>query len=141
MDDSPKVTELHVLDCWERLRTRSFGRLAHHLTNEVHIVPVNYAVRGHEILFRTAEGEKLIGVLMNDDVAFETDEVGDDSAWSVVARGRARVLGENEVDDLDDEGLLRPWVDTPKYDVVAIAVQTISGREFVVHRTDTAVSS
>jgi nitroimidazol reductase NimA-like FMN-containing flavoprotein (pyridoxamine 5'-phosphate oxidase superfamily) len=135
MSESPNVTELHVLDCWERLRSRSFGRLAHHLTNEVHIVPVNYAVRGHDILFRTAEGEKLLGVVMNDDVAFETDEVLDHTAWSVVARGRARVLREDEVDALGDD-FVHPWVDYPKYDVVAIAVHTITCRQFVLDRTD-----
>ncbi len=135
MDDSPNVTELHVLDCWDKLRSRHFGRLAYHLTNEVHIVPVNYAVRGHEILIRTAEGDKLIGVLMNDDVAFETDEVSDHKAWSVVARGRARILGEPEVDAIEDD-LLRSWVDTPKYDVVAIAVHALTGRAFALDRPD-----
>lgn len=133
MEDSPKVSELHELDCWERLRARSLGRLAHHLTDEVHIVPVNYAVQGREILFRTAEGDKLLGVLMNDDVAFEVDDVGQETAWSVVARGRARVLSEAEA-HVADRIQLVSWLDTPKYDVVAIAVHTITGREFVLDR-------
>ena len=134
MYESPNVAELHVLECWERLRSQSFGRLAHHLMDEVHIVPVNYGVRGDEILFRTAEGEKLIGVVMNRDVAFETDEVLEHTAWSVVARGRARVLDEDEVEALGDD-VVRSWVDYPKYDVVAIAVHTITGREVVLDPT------
>ena len=56
------VTELAELDCWELLREQEFGRLAFHLVNEVHIVPINYAVSGERLVFRTAEGSKLLGI-------------------------------------------------------------------------------
>jgi len=73
-----------------------FGRLAHHLADEVHIAPVNYAVDldpvtgRRSLLFRTAEGSKLLGVVMNPYVAFEVDEIVGERATSIVLRGRAR---------------------------------------------------
>ena len=81
-------------ECWARLAATELGRMAYHLADEVHIAPVNYAVEDGRIIFRTAEGSKLLGVVMNEDVAFEIDHVDDDRerAWSVVARGKASLL-------------------------------------------------
>jgi nitroimidazol reductase NimA-like FMN-containing flavoprotein (pyridoxamine 5'-phosphate oxidase superfamily) len=143
MSENP-VHEMHELECWERLRSREFGRLAYHLLDEVHIVPINYTVAsGRRLLFRTTAGSKLLGVVMHADVAFEIDgfELGgpavdgleSERAWSVIARGRAeRVEGRQarEADALP----LRPWVDTPKDEVVAIVVTEVTGRTFDLYR-------
>lgn len=122
-------------ECWARLAGAEFGRLAYHLADEVHIAPVNYAVEDGAILFRTAEGSKLLGVVMNEDVAFEIDHIddGDDVAWSVVARGKARIL-EGDAARAADHLRLRPWVDAQKFNVVAIKVDEISGREYHLTR-------
>lgn len=135
--DEP-ITRMSTDECWDFLARHELGRLAYHLLQEVHIVPVNYAVeRDHTgrrtLLFRTAEGAKLIGVIMNGDVAFEADELVDDTAASVILRGRARVL--DEVEEHRAENVpLRPWVDTPKYNVVEIDATEISGRRFELSR-------
>ena len=60
-------------ECWEFLRLPEFGRMAFHLAEQVHITPINYAVDGETLLFRTAEGSKLLAVVMNPDIAFEID--------------------------------------------------------------------
>ena len=86
------VVTLPEEEAWEFLHGRMFGRLAYHLVGEVHIVPINYAVVDGQVVFRTAPGSKLLGVVMNEDVAFEVDEIGDDRATSVVVRGAARLL-------------------------------------------------
>ncbi|EWT02324.1 pyridoxamine 5'-phosphate oxidase [Intrasporangium oryzae NRRL B-24470] len=127
------VHVLHPTECWEFLRDREFGRLAFHLVGEVHITPINYAVDRERILFLTSEGNKLLGVTMNEDVAFEVDEVGEDTAVSVVARGRARHL-EGQERYIVESLPLRPWVDYPKYQVVAITVTEITGRRFDLSR-------
>lgn len=135
--DEP-ITRMSTEECWDFLGRHELGRLAYHLLQEVHIVPVNYAVdhdhSGHRtLLFRTAEGSKLVGMIMNGDVAFEADELVDESAASVIVRGRARVL--DEVEEHRAENVpLRPWVDTPKYNVVEIDVTEISGRRFELSR-------
>ena len=127
------VRELAPEECWEMLRGQEFGRLAFHLLDEVHLVPINYAVDGESLLFRTAEGSKLLGVEINADVAFEIDEYDEEHARSVVVRGRARHLPEDEEHRI--EGLpLRPWVATPKYDVVEIVPTEITGRAFDLTR-------
>lgn len=115
---------------WAALRSHEFGRLAYHLLDEVHIVPINYAVDArNRLVFRTAEGSKLLGVVMNSDVAFEIDEYDDDQAMSVIARGRAVPL-EGAEQRLADDLPLRPWVPTEKYNIVAIQVSEITGRRF-----------
>lgn len=133
------VAFLGAADCWAFLRTQELGRMAYHLADEVHLVPVNYAVAHdpvtgrHSLLFRTAEGSKLLGVVMNSDVAFEVDEVDGERATSVVLRGRGRRLEEDEEHRAENVPL-HPWVDTPKWNVVEIEVAEISGRRFTLSR-------
>ncbi len=127
------VVTLPEEEAWEFLRTHALGRLAYHLVGEVHITPVNYAVTGGRLVFRTAPGSKLLGVVMDDDVAFEVDEVGDDRATSVVARGRATLLRDRAADEAGALPL-RSWVPTDKDEVVAIDVREISGRTFRLER-------
>ncbi len=130
-DDDRKdpVGVLHPLESWEFLRSQEFGRLAFHLLGEVHIVPINYAVDGERLVFLTSEGSKLFGVTTNDDVAFEVDQIGDEHATSVIVRGRAKHLQGAET-TVVERLPLRPWVGTPKFQVVAIEVDEISGRHF-----------
>ena len=138
MDGDP-ITHMSQQECWAFLRTQELGRLAYHLADEVHIVPVNYAVDvdpasdGHSLLFRTAEGSKLLGVVMNADVAFEVDEVDGEHATSVVLRGRGRKLEEDEEHRAENVPL-HPWIDTPKWNVVEIVPTQVSGRRFALSR-------
>jgi nitroimidazol reductase NimA-like FMN-containing flavoprotein (pyridoxamine 5'-phosphate oxidase superfamily) len=119
--------------CWALLRTHELGRLAFHLGDEIHLAPLNYAVDGETLLFRTAEGSKLLGIEMNPDVAFEIDEVDEHRARSVVVRGVARHLGGEEGHRTENLPL-RPWVAGLKYDVVEIRPTEVSGRSFELGR-------
>ncbi|WP_114423800.1 pyridoxamine 5'-phosphate oxidase family protein [Nocardioides houyundeii] len=121
--------QLDEAECWEFLRSHEFGRMAYHLVEEVHIAPVNYAVDHDTLLFRTAEGSKLLGVVMNPDVAFEVDEYDDRQAVSVIIRGVARKLEEDEEHRAENVPL-RPWVKSLKYNVVEVRPTEISGRRF-----------
>ncbi len=127
------VVTLPEEEAWEFLRGRELGRLAYHLVGEVHIVPVNYVVSEGRLVFRTAPGSKLLGVVMNRDVAFEVDAFDDDEATSVVARGTAELLRD---EDADRAAMLplRSWVPTDKDEFVAIEVREISGRTFRLDR-------
>jgi nitroimidazol reductase NimA-like FMN-containing flavoprotein (pyridoxamine 5'-phosphate oxidase superfamily) len=133
MSEDEPVRTLTDDECWAMLHDHEFGRLAFHLSGEVHLVPINYAVDDRALLFRTAEGSKLRGVVMNPDVAFEIDEYDDHRARSVVVRGVARRLEEDEHHRTENIPL-RPWVKTPKYDVVEILPTQISGRSFDLTR-------
>jgi nitroimidazol reductase NimA-like FMN-containing flavoprotein (pyridoxamine 5'-phosphate oxidase superfamily) len=127
------VTELTLEECWQMLRDEEFGRFAYRLVDEVHITPINYAVDGGTLLFRTAEGNKLLAVAMGSEVAFEIDRYGEESARSVVVRGSARLLPEDEAHRADNLPL-RPWVPTLKYNVVEIQPNVVSGRAFELSR-------
>jgi nitroimidazol reductase NimA-like FMN-containing flavoprotein (pyridoxamine 5'-phosphate oxidase superfamily) len=133
MTEDDATTEMSTERCWEMLREEEFGRLAFRLVDEVHITPINYAVDGSSLLFRTAEGEKLLGVAMGSDVAFEIDRYGGESARSVVVRGTARLLGEDEAHRAENVPL-RTWVGTTKYNVVEISPTVVTGREFELHQ-------
>ncbi len=124
-----RITVLSTAQCWELLRAAHFGRLAYRLGSEVNLVPVNYGVDGDTLLFRTAEGDKLLGVVMHPDVVFEIDEHDGERAHSVVVRGTARRLEEDEEHRADDIGL-QSWLGTLKYNVVEIRPDSLSGRAF-----------
>lgn len=131
--DSDPVTVLTEDECWELLRSHELGRLGFHLLDQVHVVPINYTVDEDTLLFRTAEGSKLLGVVMHGDVVFEIDEHDDQQAWSVIVRGDAQLLDEHAAHRADNLPL-RPWVDNPKYNVVEITPTEVSGRAFRLHR-------
>jgi nitroimidazol reductase NimA-like FMN-containing flavoprotein (pyridoxamine 5'-phosphate oxidase superfamily) len=117
--------------CWERLAGQELGRIVTRLADRVDIFPVNYAVDGRSLVFRTAEGSKLFELTVHDEVLFEVDDHTDLDAWSVVVRGRARVLViEDEV--LAADALpLRPWAPTVKNNYVRIEPTSVSGRAFL----------
>lgn len=137
MNDDNPVHTMSEAECWEFLRGHEFGRLAFHLGDQVHITPINYAADDydgvHSLLFRTAEGSKLLGIVMNADVAFETDEYDEERAQSVILRGTARLLEEDEAHRAENVPL-RPWIDTLKYNVVEIVPTELSGRAFDLAR-------
>lgn len=130
---APRI--LTETECWQLLHQEEFGRMAYHLADEVHIAPVNYATDRGRLVFRTAEGSKLLGVVMNEDVAFEIDRIDDEaeSAWSVIARGHARILEGQDHRDADNLRL-RPWTSSNKHNVVAIDVTEVTGRRFHLAR-------
>jgi nitroimidazol reductase NimA-like FMN-containing flavoprotein (pyridoxamine 5'-phosphate oxidase superfamily) len=133
MANDGSARELTLEECWDFLATQQLGRLAFRLLDETHIVPVNFAVDGRTLLFRTDGGNKLFGVELGAEVAFEADEVVGETARSVVLRGRARRLGEQE-EHRAEQVALHTWVGMPKYNVVEFAPVEVSGREFSLHR-------
>lgn len=70
---------------------------------------------------------------MGSEVAFEVDRWTEDTARSVVVRGSARILSEDEEHRAENLPL-RPWVGAPKYDVVEITPRVITGRAFRLSR-------
>ncbi len=130
MDDDP-MTELSTEESWDLLREERLGRLAFRVVDEVHITPVNYAVHAETLLFLSGEGTKLLGIVMSSQVALEIDRHDEHSAESVVVRGTARLLEEDEAHVADHLASL-PWVRTPKYNVVQIVPEVVTGRRFEI---------
>jgi nitroimidazol reductase NimA-like FMN-containing flavoprotein (pyridoxamine 5'-phosphate oxidase superfamily) len=133
LDEDKPVRDLTTDECWTLLGAHEFGRLAFHLGPEVHLTPINYAVDEGTLLFRTAAGNKLVAVLMNADVVFEIDDYDEHSAVSVIVRGVARRLDEDQAHRAENVPL-RPWVPTRKDEVVEIRPTEITGRAFHLHQ-------
>lgn len=129
----PETTMFNLTDsdCWDLLIGHKFGRIAFGVGDEVTIVPINYVTDrdSRRLIFRTGENNKLLGVVLHTEVAFEIDDVKHGSAWSVIVRGRGhRLTGEEArlADALD----LTPWVGADRYLLVAIDIAEMSGRHY-----------
>ncbi len=124
------VTVLGEDESWELLASVALGRLVICAGSHPEIFPVNFVVQRPTVLFRTAEGTKLLSVVINKHVAFEADGHSLDEGWSVIVQGTAEVLSTSaEVDEADRAGL-RPWVATLKLRYVRIHAASVSGRRF-----------
>lgn len=124
------VTVLAEDECWERLASQRVGRLVTSVGDVVDLVPINFVVDDGTVVFRTAPGNKLAELTINHAVLFEVDQIGEDSGWSVVLRGNARVL-ETEAETAEAETLpLKPFVPTLKPTFVRIEVRSIGGRDY-----------
>jgi uncharacterized protein len=115
-------------DCLELLRSQSIGRLALVVDDRIDIFPVNYAVDGRSVLFRTNEGRKMRGADAAE-VAFEVDSIEQEvhAGWSVVVRGEPE-----DVTDQVEPGAdaVRPWAGR-KERLVRITPRSITGRRVV----------
>lgn len=93
-DDGVEILPVH--ECWDLLRGLTLGRLVTHADGQPDIFPVNYVVQRRTVLFRTAEGTKLISAAINNRVLFEVDDHNVAGAWTVIIRGIARSLRTTE---------------------------------------------
>lgn len=131
MTSSP-VTRLTDDQCWALLAREGFGRLATSALGVIDITPVNYAVDGRTLLLRTAPGTKLLELTVNADVAFEIDERAPGYAWSVVLKGRARMITDPHEIAVAERSGLRTQIATEKTIWVRIEPTAVSGRHFVL---------
>ena len=130
INDPDPVRILSRDECWELLLSSSFGRLAASVADDLEIFPLNFIAVEGRILFRTAEGTKLLALTVNNRVALETDDIGRSDAWSVVVKGIARVLDTQAEIDAANALPLSPLVPTLKYIWVEITPTEITGRRF-----------
>ena len=135
--ESP-VQILSEEECWNALLSASLGRLAVAVGGLPDIFPVNFIAADRHLMFRTASGTKLIELTVNERVAFETDGVGRDEAWSVVVHGTARALETQREIDAAAALPLRPLIPTVKPVFVEIVPTSISGRRFILGPEPTA---
>lgn len=111
------------------------GRVAFGSENTVEIFPVNYAMEGSTICFRTGPGTKLDAV-PNTAVAFEVDSWDPDTGvgWSVVAKGRAEEITTNigRVAEHLRRLPVQPVAPGARWHWLAIRPDEITGRRFRV---------
>jgi uncharacterized protein len=124
------VTILSEDESWNRLGGVALGRLVTTFAGEPEIFPVNYVVQDRTVLFRTAEGTKLFSAIASNTVVFEADDHDVRQGWSVIVRGRAKVVrGEADIEKAELAQLI-PWTSAPKIHYVRVTPSEITGREF-----------
>jgi nitroimidazol reductase NimA-like FMN-containing flavoprotein (pyridoxamine 5'-phosphate oxidase superfamily) len=130
---APLLEELDLETCYRRLATQQVGRVVATAGALPLVVPVNFALDGHAVVFRTASGGTLDAATRGTVVAFEVDEIDPHvrSGWSVVVTGVA-----SPIDDLSD--LLRaqqlaiaPWAPGRRDHYVRITPGLVTGRHLV----------
>jgi uncharacterized protein len=89
--DEP-ITILSESESWNLLAGVALGRLVTSVDDQTEIFPVNFVVQNRTVLFRTAEGTKLISSAINKRVLFEADDHNVAEGWSVIVTGVARTL-------------------------------------------------
>jgi len=124
----PPVSILSEVECWELMSSAAVGRLVTSVDGQPEIFPVNFVVQRRTILFRTAEGTKLVSAAINDRVLFEVDQHNSAEGWSIIVRGWTRLLRTDEELADAEQAHLRPWTATTKEHYVRIRPLSVTGR-------------
>jgi nitroimidazol reductase NimA-like FMN-containing flavoprotein (pyridoxamine 5'-phosphate oxidase superfamily) len=117
-------------ECWNLMSSAALGRLVTTVDGQPDIFPVNFVVQHKTVLFRTAEGTKLVSAAINNNVLFEADDHNAMEGWSVILKGIARSLRTDAEIEEAERAQLLPWTATVKQHYVRIRPLSISGRRF-----------
>ena len=137
MNAESATTHLTTQQSLDFLVGQSFGRLAVTLHGQPDIFPINFAVHptddDHAVAYiRTSHGKKLFTAAAGFPVALEADHVEDATATSVVAYGRGRLVQHRHEFELVETLGLTAWVAERKPEIVAIDLERVSGRQFLL---------
>ena len=125
--------ELDVHECRELLGREVFGRLAFTTDAGPRIVPLNYAVLDEALVFRTTPYSELARQAVDQEVAFEIDDIDRRRhlGWSVVALGRVDAPGQRELGDLRADWAPEPWAGGHRQLILRLRWRELSGRRIV----------
>ncbi len=120
-------------ECLRLLQKGLIGRVVYTYDAMPAAQPVNYALDGDEIIFRTGGGDKMKAAVNNAVVGFEVDEF--DSAartgWSVLAVGQAyHILDPERLASLESR-IPPTWVSGHATYTVAVPITKLTGRRLV----------
>lgn len=121
-------------ECVRLLSTERLGRVGVSLDALPAILPVNYALLGDNIVFRSAPGTKLTAALTSSVVAFEVDASKPDhtSAWSVMIVGHAEWLADGAALKEAKRLPFSPWAPGSRDYFVRITPELVSGRRYTM---------
>lgn len=132
----PTLEPLSPDECRRLLETQPIGRLAFVKQGRPVVLPVNFAVDGDDIVFRTKKGSKLdvAEQAAGTAVAFECDhyEADTQSGWSVLVHGGMHpVLDLTRQSRLDKLGLHLWADDVERRRWLRVEIGELSGRRIV----------
>jgi nitroimidazol reductase NimA-like FMN-containing flavoprotein (pyridoxamine 5'-phosphate oxidase superfamily) len=119
-------------ECWALLATQPVGRVAVIVGHYPLVFPVNYAVDGETIVYRTGAGTKLHSIHRSN-VTFEADEIDNEqrTGWSVMVKGVAQELSvqrdRHVISRVELTGAA-PWAPGDRDHVIRIVADQVTGR-------------
>ncbi len=128
--DRGALRTLSPAECFDLLEPGGVGRVGFASADGVMMLPVNFAVAGKTIIFRTAP-DTLLALYGDGPVSFQADRVDEAlrEGWSVLVHGHAhKVTDEPEVKRLESQTRLEPWASGARDVYVRIWPAQISGR-------------
>jgi len=122
-------------ECFLLLGSRDLGRIAFDVDGQPEVFPINYAMEGRIVVFRTASGTK-IDFVPKARVAFEVDDwdpklgIG----WSVLVKGLAEEVTRNlgRTAQHIRKAPVHPVAPGERWQWLAIQTLEVSGRRFQV---------
>ncbi|MFI0724135.1 helix-turn-helix domain-containing protein [Streptomyces sp. NPDC021224] len=128
--DAPRLTALDPDECRTLLSDHGIGRIAVTTEDGPAVLPVNYAVVGGAVVFRT---ERTAGPALaaGRRVAFEVDRTDEalSEGWSVLVVGLASAVTDPDaVRDLGTQTASAPWAGGERLLWVRIEPERITGR-------------
>lgn len=130
-------------ECWTFLARHFLGRVGLVHMEHPMVFPVNYALDGRSVVFRTASGTKLATAAAGRTVAFEVDEASElfETGTSVMVHGTMR-----EITDPGERARLallpiRVWAPGNRDHVVRIEPRWVSGRRIPLHHHDDGLTA
>jgi nitroimidazol reductase NimA-like FMN-containing flavoprotein (pyridoxamine 5'-phosphate oxidase superfamily) len=128
----PDSRELSQSECEALLRAGVTGRVAVSTPSGPQIVPLNYSIVDSAVIVRTSPYSLLGTYGRGATVAFEVDSFDhpNQRGWSVVARGRADVVeDQDELDHIRSVWEPRPWASGARGLFLRIRCTELTGRQ------------
>jgi nitroimidazol reductase NimA-like FMN-containing flavoprotein (pyridoxamine 5'-phosphate oxidase superfamily) len=130
-------------ECWDFLAKHVLGRVA--VTHMEHpmVFPVNYALDGRSVVFRTAPGTKLALAGARCPAAFEVDEANEtfETGVSVMVHGTIGEVNDRDERERLERLPLRHWAPGDRDHFIRIAPRWVSGRRIAAHQHDDGLSA
>lgn len=125
-------------ECWHFLARHYLGRICLiHLDNPM-VFPVNYALEGRAVVFRTAPGTKLSLSATGTRVAFEVDEATElfETGTSVVVHGTMHEITDRDEIERLRSLPLRTWAPGDRDHFARVDPDYVTGRQIPMHQHD-----
>jgi len=141
--DHAGLETLPLEECLRLAAQVPVGRVGFGADGEFVIMPVNHAVDGNSVVFRSAGGSKLTAAAGRSTVVFEADDYDalTHSGWSVLLTGWAEaVYDEAEIRALEGIGLAT-WPDVVEHPFwIRIRPTSVTGRRILPRHSGAAAS-
>ena len=128
--DSNGLEILTEGECLDYLARCTLGRIGYVVDDRVRIIPLNYALDGHALVFHAGPGSTRLIAALGEHVAFEVDSADRETrtAWSVVASGPAWEVHDSATVARFRQLPIRAWIPVSRPHWIRIQIEELHGR-------------